>query len=491
MSDTSDLAEARPRRLLIGAVALTRLSELMGDVIGDFDGRRANIELVKLGFEDAVRYLRRRAGQPPFDVLVSAGSNGAYLKARAELPVVLVRPSGFDLMQALTRARQRSERIGVITHASDMPTFADFRRAFDLPIAQRAFVTAEDARQCVSELVAQGVEVIVGTGLVTELAEQAGIAGILLYSADSVRAAFEQAMDLGTLLQGRGAPPGAVSPTRSKRSTPRPRDTDFSGNSRVARAVREQVTRCAASDATVLILGETGSGKERVARALHAQSPRSGGPFVAINCGALSESLLEAELFGHEEGAFTGARRGAVRVSSKRRIAARCCSTRSAKCPRPYKPACCACWKSARCCALAASSLCRWTCASSPPPTVTWTPTCAPGASAVICSTGSTSSACNCRRCGRGLMTCRCSSSNCNPACGSRPRPCNGCAATLGPATCASCATCWSAAAPWGRRARHRGGRSAAMGARAGPSRHAGDAARPIGPARVAQRAWR
>ena len=74
--------------------------------------------------------------------------------------------------------------------------------------------------------------------------------------------------------------------------------------------MRQQVTRCAASDATVLILGETGSGKERVARALHAQSPRATGPFVAINCGALSESLLEAELFGHEEGAFTGARRG-------------------------------------------------------------------------------------------------------------------------------------------------------------------------------------
>ena len=73
---------------------------------------------------------------------------------------------------------------------------------------------------------------------------------------------------------------------------------------------RELARRCAASDATVLILGETGSGKERVARALHAQSPRAAGPFVAINCGALSESLLEAELFGHEEGAFTGARRG-------------------------------------------------------------------------------------------------------------------------------------------------------------------------------------
>lgn len=308
MPDARSATEPRARRLSIGAVALTRLSELMGDVIADFDGR-ANIELVKLGFEDAVRYLRPRSGRPAFDVLVSAGSNGAYLKTRAESPVVLVRPSGFDLMQALTRARQRSQRIGVVTHVSDMSTFSEFRQAFELPIAQRAFVTAEDARQCVSELVGQGVEVIVGTGLVTELAELAGIAGILLYSADSVRAAFEQALDLGTLLRARTGD-AAPLPVRSRRSTPRPRDTEFSGASRAAQAVRQQVTRCAASEATVLILGETGSGKERVARALHAQSPRATGPFVAINCGALSESLLEAELFGHEEGAFTGARRG-------------------------------------------------------------------------------------------------------------------------------------------------------------------------------------
>lgn len=300
-------AALRPRRVVIGAVALTRLSELMGDVIPAFDGR-AEIELVKLGFEDAVRYLRRR-GARPFDVLVSAGSNGAYLKSRVAPPLVLIRPSGFDLMQALTRARQRSTRIGVITHATDMPSFADFRRAFDLPIEQRAFVTAEDARQCVSELVARGVEVIVGTGLVTELAEQAGIAGILLYSAESVRAAFEQALDLGALLHSRqNAEPSP--PLRRPRAAVRSRDLEFSGESPAAQAVRRQIARCAASEATVLLLGETGSGKERVARALHAQSARAAGPFIAINCGALSESLLEAELFGHEEGAFTGARRG-------------------------------------------------------------------------------------------------------------------------------------------------------------------------------------
>ena len=79
------------------------------------------------------------------------------------------------------------------------------------------------------------------------------------------------------------------------------------GRSEVMRRLFAMIRRVAIHDVPVLVLGETGTGKELVARALHDHSPRAGGPFVAVNCGAISPQLIESELFGHVKGAFTGA----------------------------------------------------------------------------------------------------------------------------------------------------------------------------------------
>jgi DNA-binding NtrC family response regulator len=84
---------------------------------------------------------------------------------------------------------------------------------------------------------------------------------------------------------------------------------DILGDSPQIRAVREFIGRVAGTNTTVLITGETGTGKELVARAIHRNSLRAGKPFIAINCAAVTETLLESELFGHERGAFTGADR--------------------------------------------------------------------------------------------------------------------------------------------------------------------------------------
>ncbi len=83
--------------------------------------------------------------------------------------------------------------------------------------------------------------------------------------------------------------------------------SDLVGDSPAMQAVRKMIAKVAPTNSTVLILGDTGTGKELVARALHDQSLRADMPFVAINCGALPENLIESELFGHRKGSFTGA----------------------------------------------------------------------------------------------------------------------------------------------------------------------------------------
>ena len=288
-------------------VSISRLFNLFRDITLEFDDR-ATIEPIALGFEDAVRHIRTRLETERCDAIIAAGSNAAYLKGRLPVPVVVARASGFDLMQALARARRQTPHVGVITYQDALPELAAFQSAFGLDVAQQTYVTAEDARERIADMQAAGVRAIVGAGLITDLADEAGMSGIFIYSAASIRRAFEDALELARLTRLEAARPQL--PGRQASPRTQHRLQDLRGASAPMQAVRQLTALYARSPATVLIQGETGTGKELVAQALHRQGPRARQPFIAVNCGALAESLLESELFGYEEGAFTGARRG-------------------------------------------------------------------------------------------------------------------------------------------------------------------------------------
>ena len=295
---------------VIWTVSVSRLFDLFRDITLEYDDL-ATIEPINLGFDDAVRHIRERMATERCDAVIAAGSNGAYLKGRLSVPVIIAKASGYDVMQALARARRISPHIGVVTYQDPMPELAEFAATFGFQIAQRTYATEEDARAQINELKAAGVKTVVGAGLVTDLAEEAGLDAVFVYSATAIRRAFDDALELARLTQ--------IESTRGRRAvvadTLRARHGlhDLRGESEAMEALRQSVVLFARSPATVLIQGETGSGKELVAQAIHRESPRSLGanrPFIAINCGAIAESLLESELFGHEDGAFTGARRG-------------------------------------------------------------------------------------------------------------------------------------------------------------------------------------
>lgn len=97
-----------------------------------------------------------------------------------------------------------------------------------------------------------------------------------------------------------------------------PKIADFVSENQTMQIFMEEVLQVIPSDSPILLMGETGVGKEHLAKAIHAESPRSGGPFVSVNMAAMPDQLLESELFGHEQGAFTGAiryRRGAFELA--------------------------------------------------------------------------------------------------------------------------------------------------------------------------------
>ena len=406
-------AGALPRIATVGRHRIGRVLERVAEV---FAGQ-AHIEHISASFDTAVDAVLALHARAPIDALVVAGASGAFIRERVDVPVAMVEVRGFDLLGALARARALSPRVALVTFGAPSEHLALFDAQFGAGIAQFSYQGPEDAPACVQAMQAAGIGAVVAPGLVADLAEEAGIASVLLYSDAAVHQALQEgvllarqrlaerarhqwletilsqlqdgvvAVDcdqriqalnptmaglLGTpagQLHGRAL--GAVAPqldmaatlrhqqssedvvqlatrTQVVRRAPivengqltgallvcrdpqviqsadrhlranqrqrgagvRWRIADYAGDSPAVQRLRALALQCAGSEATVLILGESGTGKELVAQGIHRASRRALQPFLAVNCAALGESLLESELFGYEEGAFTGARRG-------------------------------------------------------------------------------------------------------------------------------------------------------------------------------------
>ena len=119
------------------------------------------------------------------------------------------------------------------------------------------------------------------------------------FQPEIIRAAAKRACEHTALLRENGLLRDTVGKLQGS--------TEIYGNSQAIKDLNDLILRVAPTSATVLIQGETGTGKELVARAIHRNSLRAAKPFIALNCAALPQTLMESELFGHERGAFTGA----------------------------------------------------------------------------------------------------------------------------------------------------------------------------------------
>ncbi|MBO51452.1 MAG: sigma-54-dependent Fis family transcriptional regulator [Planctomycetaceae bacterium] len=244
--------------------------------------------------------------------------DGLFAATRADIGAVLLLPKGL-------RNRPRSDELRVAAYRSvkDLPyqKVSDYLSSTVLVEAEAVLArdVADDSklvdRDSLGQIHAQSVicapliarDVTFGViHLYSTDSENLLESNDLEFSlavADQLAVALDGLQDRESLVKGLAQVQGENESLRSQLAI----DSELVGDSEQMDELRGIIERIASTDATVLVRGESGVGKELVARAIHFRSRRRHGPFVCMNCAALSESLLESELFGHEKGAFTGA----------------------------------------------------------------------------------------------------------------------------------------------------------------------------------------
>ncbi len=368
--------------------------------------------------EEALKKAIELEDRHDVDVFLSSGGNAKLLSQNLKTPMVGITITGFDILFALKKAQEFSDRVGIVTYQSKLPHLEKVKDLLTISPKEFIFTQTEEIGPILDALMSERINVVIGGSLVLEAARQKGMRGIFIYSIDGVERALDMAVQIAfskqletqkaeqlrtildfayggiiatdksgavtvfnpsaekitgisshmilghnieqflpttrltqvmktgqaelnklqaigevKILTNRipiivnGDVTGAVATFQDigtiqeaeeqirkrlyeKGFLAKAHLTDILGNSEPLLQVKRQAALYAPNNSTVLIVGESGTGKELFAQAIHNASSRSLRPFVAINCAALPENLLESELFGYADGAFTGAKKG-------------------------------------------------------------------------------------------------------------------------------------------------------------------------------------
>ncbi|MEY8414836.1 sigma 54-interacting transcriptional regulator [Tissierella praeacuta] len=369
-------------------------------------------------FEVALSNAIKLESENLVDVIISAGSNGEYIREHLNIPYVDVIITGFDLLLAIKEAMKFTDKVGVITYSRRIDYLSQVSGSLKIQVFERIYENKEELNKVLDEFKSNGIKDVIGSSLVCELARNKGMRSYFIYSRDGMMRAISHAIDIANtrnkelekaeelqamlefayegiivtdkdciinifnkaaeditgikrkdaigrnvievientrldriihyntqelnqiqqignkkILTNRVAINlndrviGALATFQSIDQV-RKAETNIRNNlfgsgfiakkhfndiigesSQIKNTIKEAKTY-ANSNATILIEAETGTGKEIFAQSIHNESNRRSQPFVAINCAAISPSLLESELFGYEEGAFSGAKKG-------------------------------------------------------------------------------------------------------------------------------------------------------------------------------------